>query len=159
MAEVASVLPWQRAVTRRLVSRMEVECSARRLSESADTRVESDGNVQGGKRLTLLTIANTPRFGYGLTIAPGARPDDGVLDLCMVEDRGIAPLLWHGFRFFNETIAAMPGVTLVQGRTMRIERSSPGIMQTDGEVHRAGAVLHARVVPGAVRVGIANVPQ
>ena len=137
-------------------ARATVAALRQRLPETVSVTV--DGNELGGKRLSLLTIANTSRFGYGLTIAPGARADDGVLDLCMLEDRGIATLVWHGFRFFNESIAAMPGVTLARGRTMRIERSSPGLLQTDGEVHTAGAVLHAEVVPGVIQVATANVP-
>ena len=125
-----------------------------RVPETVSVTVDGHQHLRG--RLALVAIANTPQFGYGLTIAPGALPDDGRLDLCIVEDRGLWTLLTHGFRLFNASITSMPGVTLVQGRTVCLERSAPGLLQTDGEVHAAGAVLHAEVVPAAIRIGVAN---
>src|SRR5439155_19461888 len=38
-------------------------------------------------RAVLVTIANSAQFGNGALIAPGARVDDGVLDLVVVEER------------------------------------------------------------------------
>ena len=50
------------------------------------TQVNLD-DVQGPTSNTLLvTISNAPRAGAGLSLAPAARMDDGLLDVCIYED-------------------------------------------------------------------------
>lgn len=102
----------------------------------------------------ILTVANTSQYGYGAMIAPGARPDDGLLDLCIVENTDILRLLWHARRLFNGTIHQMPGVQLFQGRTMRIVRSDPGLFHVDGEPKTGDATLEVTVVPEGIRMAL-----
>ncbi len=105
-------------------------------------------------RLTpaLLTIANGDQFGYGAVIAPGARMDDGELDLRVVGARHALRLLWDSRRLFMGSIDGLSGLRRTRGRTIRIERSQPGPIQVDGEVFEAEAVFEVQVVPAALQV-------
>jgi len=101
---------------------------------------------------TLVTIANGDQFGYGAVIAPGARMDDGELDLRAVGARGGFKLLWDSRRLFTGSIDRLSDLHCGRGRSIRIERQHPGPIQVDGEVFEAEAVLETRVLTGALRV-------
>jgi diacylglycerol kinase family enzyme len=55
-------------------------------------------------------------------------------------------------RLFNGTIDQMPGYRSFQTRSLRIERSAPGLIHVDGDPQQADAVLQVDVLPGKVRV-------
>src|SRR6185436_9867224 len=47
----------------------------------------TSGGTTVDRRAILVTIANSAQFGNGARIAPGARVDDGLLDLVVIEER------------------------------------------------------------------------
>ena len=102
----------------------------------------------------LLTAANTSHYGYGAIIAPRAKPDDGLLDFCIMEDSGLLKSLWHIRRLFNGTIDRMPGVRIIRTRELRIIRPGPGIFHVDGEPMRGDATLEVAVMPKAIRFAL-----
>ena len=117
-------------------------------------------NLDNGPPLTarpiLLTVANTRQYGGGAIIAPDARPDDGLLDVCLMEDVSLFRALFHARRLFTGTIHRMPGVRLFQAATVEIVRPAPAPFQMDGEALRGEAVLSIQVVPGALKVAITS---
>ena len=104
----------------------------------------------------ILTVANTSQFGNGATIAPGARPDDGLLDLCIIENAGLLRMLWHAPRLFTGTIYRMPGARFFQTTAVHIHRSGPGHLQLDGEAMESNATLDVKIVPQAIRIALPN---
>lgn len=116
-------------------------------------RIYLDGSEEGIEiRPTLLTVANTPTFGYGATIAPGASPDDGFLDVVVVEGMTVFRAASNAHRLFNGTFDRAPGVTMYRVKHLRIEREEPGVIQVDGETREGGATLDVSVVPGGLQV-------
>lgn len=105
-------------------------------------------------RPLLLTLANTAQYGGGAFIAPEAAPDDGLLDVCLMEDVTLFRAFFHARRLFTGTIDRMPGVRLFRAATVEIVRSAPGPFQMDGEALEGGAVVKAGVVPGALKVAV-----
>lgn len=103
-------------------------------------------------RPLLLTLANTSIFGYGAEIAPGALPDDGWLDVCLVEDMTISRTVFNAHRLFTGTFDQVPGVTRYRARRVRIERPGPGYYQVDGEAREGGETLNAEIQAGGLRV-------
>jgi diacylglycerol kinase family enzyme len=91
----------------------------------------------------ILTVANTAQYGYGVHIAPDARPDDGWLDLCLIEDPGLQGLIQHSHRLLTGTIDRIPGVQILRTRKVRIERHRPSPIQVDGDEVPGEAVLEA----------------
>lgn len=120
------------------------------LPEDMDLFPEAGDPVHA--RLSLLTVANTPEYGNGAVIAPGASPSDGMLDVCLVENLTLTRALRHVPKLFAGTIDRMPGYRMFRTRHIRVERASPGCFQIDGEVRNGPASLEVTVVPGAIRI-------
>ncbi|CAM5350275.1 diacylglycerol/lipid kinase family protein [Streptomyces fumanus] len=113
-------------------------------------RVTVDGAEHTYRGYTVVA-ANSGYYGSGRRIAPGARVDDGLLDVVMIRD---APKRLF-FALMNELRAGThlhrPQVRVVRGREVRIEADRAVPCGADGEVEAVLPVT-ARVLPGALRV-------
>ena len=104
--ELALTPTWRRSSTRRPIG---VADSVRTSGIAARALVgyvperyaitTADGRTES--RAILVTIANSAQFGNGARIAPGARVDDGLLDLVVVEERSRWRTLWNVRRLFD----------------------------------------------------------
>lgn len=103
-------------------------------------------------RAVLVTIANSAQFGNGARIAPGARLDDGWLDLVVLQERSRLTTLIHLPRLFTGSVERVPGCRLQRVTEVTIEADEPMTFHVDGEPCDGGTCLHARVHPGALRV-------
>lgn len=106
---------------------------------------------------TLVAVANSPMFGGGLQVAPGARIDDGELDLVTagplrrMQAVGLFPRLYRG------THISHPAVTISRTTSVTVEPSTlgrtPPVAMADGEeigplplrveIHRGAVTLLA----------------
>ncbi|MGY4707188.1 diacylglycerol/lipid kinase family protein [Candidatus Bipolaricaulota sp. J31] len=115
-------------------------------------RVEADGWRYEGV-LALLPLQNGPYAGGGFHMAPGAAPDDGLLDLVLVEDRSVPrrfPLL---VRFRDGTYLRLSGTRRIRVREVQVELTRPVPAHLDGEtLPKPVSSLRAKVHPGALRV-------
>ncbi len=103
-------------------------------------------------RAFTVAVANCGQYGNEARIAPAARVDDGLLDLCAIPPVGPwngLPLVLH---LFHGTIARARGARVWQGTDFTIERGAPGLLHTDGEVHQSGAIVPFSIRPGSLRV-------
>ena len=105
-------------------------------------------------RALLVTIANSAQFGNGARIAPGARVDDGLLDLVVVEERWRLATIAQLPRLFTGTAHRIRGCTTQQIREVTIEADEPMTYHVDGEPVVGGNRLTARVHPGALLVAV-----
>jgi len=115
-------------------------------------RLYVDGNDVREFRPTLLTIANTPTLGYGASVARGADPSDGRLDVCILEGVTLARAVCHGYRLFNGTFDRTPGFSRLLAKSLRIERDTPGPLQVDGEAVGDSKNVEVSIVPGGLTV-------
>jgi len=112
--------------------------------QAGDTRLELTA--------LLVAVANAAQFGNNARIAPGARVDDGLLDLVAVPPatvRNALPLVW---RLFTGTLDRHPQVRRLRGPHFTIERAQPGLFHTDGEIGPPAARIEISVRPAALRV-------
>jgi len=100
----------------------------------------------------LLTFANTNAFGYGAEIAPGAQPDDGELDVIVVEDMTLLKAALSVRRLFRGTFDRVRGVSRYQASEIRIDREAGGCYQVDGEAREGGSTLNVSLSPQSLRV-------
>jgi YegS/Rv2252/BmrU family lipid kinase len=107
-------------------------------------------------RVLLVAIANGRQYGNGALIAPGARIDDGLLDVVVVDDRSPWAVLRHAPKLFRGRLAEVPGVTMSVATRVAIASAEPLIFHVDGEPCAGGSAVSARVRPGAVRVRVGN---
>ncbi|SOD91193.1 YegS/Rv2252/BmrU family lipid kinase [Streptomyces sp. Ag109_G2-15] len=116
----------------------------------ADYRVTVDGEEHAHRGYTVVA-ANSPYYGSGRLIAPGARVDDGLLDIVMIRE---APRRLF-FTLMNELKTGghvhRPEVRVLRGKEIRIEASRPVPYGADGEVEAA--------LPVTVRVRPADLPM
>ena len=122
--------------------------------QSAAYHVIADGADQGIRHALLVSIANTCQWGNGARIAPCARPDDGQLDLVIVDARAPRQVLAHSWRLFNGSIAAMPGVANPAGPRGRVDGDTRCTGAVDGEPLPAAPSIEVRVRPHALRVRV-----
>ncbi len=116
-------------------------------------RVEHDAGAFEG-RVTLVAVANTTRFGGGMRVAPGARPDDGMLEIVVVREmpRGrllrLAPLVYRGRH------VRRPEVSVLRSRRVTVSADRPLLLQADGElIGTVGAEpVPIEALPGAMRM-------
>ncbi|MGW0996920.1 diacylglycerol kinase family protein [Streptomyces sp. NPDC002523] len=117
---------------------------------AADYRVTVDGEEHTHRGYTVVA-ANSPYYGSGRLIAPGAKVDDGLLDIVMIRE---APRRLF-FALMNELKTGAhirrPEVRVLRGRELRIEASRPVPYGADGEVE-ATLPVTARVRPGDLAV-------
>jgi len=119
---------------------------------SLQYRVAVDGGPPQQVRAVLLTIANSAQFGNGAIIAPGARVDDGELDLVIVEERSRFRTVCALPRLFNGTADRISGCRITRLQEVVVDADAPLTFHVDGEPLQGGTTLRARVLPGALRV-------
>lgn len=116
-----------------------------------DFIISHDGASESVRAFTL-AVSNANQYGNNARIAPDARIDDGLLDLCAVP-----PVRWRNalplaVRLFGGTIGRVPGITMRRSACFTIERPQGGLLHTDGEVYEAGTRLAFVVRPASLRV-------
>ncbi|MFN2274724.1 MAG: diacylglycerol/lipid kinase family protein [Anaerolineales bacterium] len=102
----------------------------------------------------MVSIMNGKRLGGGFWMAPDARPDDGLLDLCIVRQvtrRRIFGLIPH---FMRGTQGTQPEVRTGHASRIHVE-ALRGVLpaQTDGEIICIdGRELEVEILPAALQV-------
>ena len=99
-----------------------------------------------------LAVANSDQYGNRATIAPGARVDDGQIDLTAVPPITLlnaAPLV---ARLFTGTLDRAPSVLRLRGSHFVVSRPAPSTIHTDGETHPVGTEIRFEVKPASLRV-------
>jgi len=102
--------------------------------------------------IILISVANSEQYGNGAVIAPGARVDDGFLDLIAIRPLGVVAAAFLACRLFLGNFDGSTRVRRIRGARFEIERPASGLIHTDGECHTAGAKFEVAVVPGSLRI-------
>jgi diacylglycerol kinase (ATP) len=102
-------------------------------------------------RVLLAAVLNSPTYGAGLRLAPGARLDDGTLDVAFVEDLSGMRILELLPRLMLNGMLPASRLKLLRARKVRLEADRPCFFHGDGEIF-GPAPVEIEVVPAAVRV-------
>ncbi len=109
-----------------------------------------------GQRLELapflLTIANTQQYGNGAVIAPHAKPDDGILEMCIVDPLTVWSAMMHAPKLFNGTIDRAPFMNYRHVTTLEIEKPGAILFHVDGEAQTCHDHLKISILPRALKV-------
>ena len=100
----------------------------------------------------LVTIANTEQYGNGAIIAPQARPDDGVLEVCVVQPMNFAEFVMNAPKLFNGKADTIPMITYYHSKIATIEKTGPILFHVDGEAQMSDGALNVSVLPLALKV-------
>jgi len=108
-------------------------------------------NEEQNLHALLCTVANTSSYGGGMRIAPYARIDDGLLDVCMVKAVSKLEFARVFPRVFSGTHVAHPCFLMHVARQIRVDSTPPVPVLVDGDV--VGTTpADFRVHPGAIEV-------
>jgi diacylglycerol kinase (ATP) len=99
----------------------------------SDLTVVVDGAELRGPAMTC-AVANGASYGGGMRIAPDARFDDGVFDVCVIGACTRTEFLRSFPLVFRGTHVDHPKVTMIRGRTIEIVSSPPVPVLADGEL-------------------------
>jgi YegS/Rv2252/BmrU family lipid kinase len=103
------------------------------------------------RRAFTVVAANSGFYGFGRRIAPGARVDDGLLDVIIVKHASRRLFITMMNELSDGSHVRRPEVEVLRGREVRIEASRPLPYGADGELPGTLPVL-ARVLPSALQV-------
>lgn len=124
-------------------------------------RIRVDETTIEGAHL-LVCVGNGPRVGGGFYLTPDARNQDGLLDVCLVEGMGRLRVLQTLPKALDGTHVNARGITMLRGKTIRIECEEGFPFHADGEVmdtrrRELRIDLHAAAL--SVRVGAASTKE
>ncbi len=114
-------------------------------------RIDENGATRTVTAFTL-SVANADQYGNNARIAPGARVDDGLLNLTAVPTVTVFNAIPLATRLFAGNVDQATGVVSLCGPRFVVHRQAPGPLHTDGEVHDAGLTIGFEVQARALRV-------
>lgn len=117
------------------------------------TRVRiSGGGADETLDVLLVAVANSDQYGNNARIAPGARVDDGRLDLVAIRAVGLATAALLVPRLFLGNLGRSRHVLRLTGPHFVVDRPAPAVLHTDGETHFAAGRVEVVVKPRSLRL-------
>jgi YegS/Rv2252/BmrU family lipid kinase len=114
--------------------------------------IRVDGETWYDRKALVTVIANGTTFGHGMQIAPGARTDDGLFDVIVIEEASRLTLLRALRRVYDGSHLTHPAVHFCRGREVNISGGGqPLMIDLDGE-YAEGAELTFSVKPGLLHL-------
>jgi diacylglycerol kinase (ATP) len=115
------------------------------LVEMDDTTVEATTRM--------VTVSNAPLMGNNMLAAPGAKMDDGLLDVHIYDGMGDAALVKH----FMAASSGSPDVLKTyRARRVRITADEPVLANSDMNITRQRHVVEIEILPGALSMIVGN---
>lgn len=97
-------------------------------------RAEVDGEVHERHASAVLLANFGAVFHDLLTLGPGIRQDDGLLDLCVFSPRSLRDSVRIVWRLVRKDYRSDPCMLYARGRRIRIETTPPRPVQADGDL-------------------------
>jgi diacylglycerol kinase (ATP) len=101
----------------------------------------------------MTAVMNGTTFGGSFRVCPEARPDDGLLDLLLVDAVGRLEILQLVPKILRGSHAGDSRLRLVRAKRVTIESDEPLLVEADGEIaFEAARRLEIELLPGKLRV-------
>jgi diacylglycerol kinase (ATP) len=115
-------------------------------------RVEMDDTaVEASTRI--VTVSNAPLMGDNMLAAPGAKMDDGLLDVQIYDGMGDAELVKH---FMAASSGSPDALKTYRARRVRITAEEPVLANSDMNIARERHVIEIEIVPKALSMIVGN---
>jgi YegS/Rv2252/BmrU family lipid kinase len=112
--------------------------------------VKVDGEDHPFKGM-MLAVGNATSYGGGMRVTPDARSDDGLLDVCVIQELP----KWQFVKAFSKVFSGKhvqhPAVTMLRGKQIEISADRPFQVYADGEPVGCLPATFS-VIPSALRV-------
>jgi len=115
------------------------------------------GDFEAEKRVLMIAAANGQYYGGGLKVAPDAKPDDGLIDVCIGWEMGWWSTLKKLPRFVAGTHVTLKEVRMLRGPELELEFLEPVQVELDGDVLSPQPFRRFRLaaVPKAISIRVA----
>lgn len=100
----------------------------------------------------IVTCANIDQYGNNAFIAPGASPNDGLLDLVIVAPVEGFQAAQVAIQLFTKTVDKNTRIESLRSAEIKIEREEEGIAQIDGESIVLGKEINISVIPRSLLI-------
>jgi diacylglycerol kinase (ATP) len=100
----------------------------------------------------VLTFANGPQYGAGAVINPGAKLDDGRLEVVAFEQAPLWRSVAAGSRMFLGGLQRSAGYRRLSGAAATVVAGSPLAVHCDGDPSEAAARIDVELSPGALGI-------
>jgi YegS/Rv2252/BmrU family lipid kinase len=124
----------------------------RTMRYSAEAWVLDAGTQKFEGRAYIVAFVNGRQYGGGAVLVPGARLDDGLLDIVVIEDAPALELAWNAQRLFFGTLAQYRRYRHVASPGAVLTATNPAPHHRDGEPESPTARLEASILPRALRI-------
>lgn len=116
-------------------------------------RIQYEGGSFHGEAL-MVAIANAPRYGGGMRIAPAARMDDGLLDLVIIKKVALPAFLRVFPKVYKGTHVDHPAILQAKSPWVHVrpDRDLPAYGDGERLMTVGGQGARFEVVPGALKV-------
>jgi len=110
------------------------------------------------KNILILAFANFKEYGGKAIIAPCAKPDDGLIDVCILKKPNIFTALYHLPNLFIGRINKLPYYHSFQTKSLYIKGKTPLLFHYDGEKGEELEEINISVLPKALKVRVITPP-
>lgn len=119
--------------------------------QEPDYEIKFDGQTIRTRAL-VVAIANTKQYGNNAIIAPNAKPDDGLLDLAIIEPTSFVSAMYYLPALFTGRIDRAPFTRIYRATKFEIHREFPAPYTLDGEVFEGKNHISVTMLPKALKV-------
>jgi diacylglycerol kinase (ATP) len=99
------------------------------------------------KMALMIVFANSDQFGFNTRIAPDAKVDDGLLDVCVIRKMPVSKLLTVGYHSMRGTLAETGFAEYYKGKEISINNIDDPLMNIDGEPKIVNSPLNISIKP------------
>ena len=99
------------------------------------------------KKALMIIFANSDRFGFNTRIAPAAKVDDGLLDICIIEKMPTSKLLKAAYNLVRGTAEKTGYAKYYTGRNISIDNVTNPVMNIDGEPRTINSPIAISIKP------------
>ncbi len=108
--------------------------------------------IEMEKHALMIIFANGNQFGFNTRIAPDAKVDDGLLDICVIKKMPASQLLNLGYHMMKGTPVKTGYAEYFKGQKITIEKISDPLMNIDGEPVIVQSPVNISIKPLSLRV-------
>ncbi|MFZ4400190.1 MAG: diacylglycerol/lipid kinase family protein [Bacteroidales bacterium] len=97
------------------------------------------------RRALMIVFANSDQFGYNTAIAPHAKINDGLIDICIVKKIPVYKMLFFIQLLFLKQLYKTNYLEIIKTSELWIERKRNKVVNIDGEAVKLTKKLHIKV--------------
>lgn len=110
-----------------------------------------DGNTETHKSL-FISFANSDQFGYNTSIAPNARVDDGLMDICIVQKIPLYSIPFTAPLLFIKQVHRSTFVNIIKAKEVTVQTDKTLVVNIDGEPISMKGPLNFCINPHSLKV-------